>query len=247
MAAQEAKAGTTMQDTQDRVLYDLAGADPDRRFSPYCWRTRMALAHKGLPVRTVPWRFADKDAIAFSGQGRVPVLLDGGTAVHDSWAIAVHLEQRYPDRPSLFGGAAAMAVTRFVNAWADRTLLPLVATLIVTDILDHLHENDRDYFRTSREKAFGKPLEAVVADRDSRVEQFRKAIEPLRTLLRAQPFVAGDAPAYADYIPFGILQWSRAISPFQLLEITDPVYAWRDRLLDAFDGLARSAPAYESA
>ncbi len=24
-------------------LYDLAGADPDRRFSPYCWRIKMAL------------------------------------------------------------------------------------------------------------------------------------------------------------------------------------------------------------
>jgi hypothetical protein len=28
-------------------LYDLAGAELDQRFSPYCWRTRMALAHKG--------------------------------------------------------------------------------------------------------------------------------------------------------------------------------------------------------
>ena len=54
-------------------LYDLAGADPDRCFSPYCWRTKLALAHKGLVAETVPWRFTDKDVIAFSGQGRVPV------------------------------------------------------------------------------------------------------------------------------------------------------------------------------
>jgi glutathione S-transferase len=233
-----------MQDTQERVLYDLAGAEPERRFSPYCWRTRMALAHKGLPVRTVPWRFTEKDVIAFTGQGRVPVLVDGETTVHDSWAIAVHLEERYPDRPSLFHGPAAMAVTRFVNSWADRILLPMVATLIVRDILDHLHEKDRDYFRASREKAFGRTLEAVVADRDTRVAAFRQAMEPLRTTLRSQPFLAGAAPAYADYIPFGILQWSRAISAFPLLEDSDPVFAWRDRLLDAFDGLARNAPGY---
>jgi hypothetical protein len=150
-----------MQDTQERVLYDLAGAEPERRFSPYCWRTRMALAHKGLSVRTVPWRFTDKDVIAFSGQGRVPVLVDGETTVHDSWTIAVYLEEHYPDRPSLFHGPAATAVTRFVNSWGDRVLLPMVATLVVRDILDHLHEKDREYFRTSREKAFGKPLEAV--------------------------------------------------------------------------------------
>ena len=232
------------QETQDRVLYDLAGAEPERRFSPYCWRTRMALAHKGLEVRTVPWRFTDKDVIAFTGQGRVPVLMDGETPVHDSWAIAVHLEERYPDRPSLFGGAAAMAVTRLVNSWADRVLLPMAAPLIIVDILDHVHDKDRDYFRTSRERAFGKSLETVMADRDTRVLAFRQALEPLRTTLRTQDFIAGDAPAYADYIPFGVLQWARAISPFPLLEAGDPVFAWRERLLDAYDGLARSAPGY---
>src|SRR5208337_4194156 len=68
------------------VLYDLAGADPALRFSPYCWRIRMALAHKGLAVETVPWRFTDRDVIAFSGQGQVPVIRDGETVVSDSWA-----------------------------------------------------------------------------------------------------------------------------------------------------------------
>ena len=29
-------------------LYDLAGAESERRFSPYCWRTKLALMHKGL-------------------------------------------------------------------------------------------------------------------------------------------------------------------------------------------------------
>ena len=85
-------------------LYDLAGAEPERRFSPYCWRTKLALMHKGLPFDTIPWRFTDKDVIAFSGQGRVPVLVDGDRVVFDSWTIANYLEDAYPDRPSLFGG-----------------------------------------------------------------------------------------------------------------------------------------------
>ncbi len=233
-----------MTQAPSRVLYDLAGADPARRFSPYCWRTRMALAHKGLEVDTIPWRFTEKDVIAFSGQGRVPVLVDGTTTIYDSWDIAVHLEASYPDRPSLFGGPAGMAVTRFVNAWADRMLHPALAPLIIVDILSHLHEKDRPYFRSSREKAFGRKLEDVMADRDTRVHAFRQVLEPLRTLLRTQDFVAGEAPAYADYIPFGSLQWARAISPFQLLEADDPVHAWRERLLDAHGGLARNTPAY---
>ena len=36
-------------------LFELVGADPTRPFSPYCWRTRMALAHKGLTAETIPW------------------------------------------------------------------------------------------------------------------------------------------------------------------------------------------------
>ena len=69
-------------------LYDLAGADPNLRFSPFCWRTKSALAHKGLAVETIPWRFTEKNAIAFSGSERVPVLVDGDKAVPDSWTIA---------------------------------------------------------------------------------------------------------------------------------------------------------------
>ena len=104
-------------------LYDLAGAEPERRFSPYCWRIKLALMHKGLPFDTITWRFTDKEAIAFSGQGRVPVLVDGEHVVFDSWTIATYLEDAYADRPSLFRGEGGRAVTRFVNAWADGVLV----------------------------------------------------------------------------------------------------------------------------
>lgn len=35
-------------------LYELVGTDAARPFSPYCWRTRMALAHKGLTAESLP-------------------------------------------------------------------------------------------------------------------------------------------------------------------------------------------------
>jgi glutathione S-transferase len=229
-----------------RKLYDLAGAEPARRFSPYCWRTKLALAHKGLTADAIPWRFTEKDVIAFSGQEKVPVLVDGERAVSDSWAIATYLEEAYPDRPSLFGAPAAVAVTRFVNAWADAVLVPAIARLVLVDIFAHLHEKDRAYFRQSREKRFGMTLEETSADRDARVVSFRQSLEPMRVVLRAQAFVGGGAAAYADYIVFGCFQWARCISDFRLLTPDDPVHAWRERLLDAFDGLARQAPGYDA-
>ena len=227
-----------------RKLYDLAGAEADRRFSPYCWRTKLALAHKGIEVETIPWRFTEKDVIAFSGQGRVPVLIDGDTVVFDSWTIANYLEDTYPDRPSLFGGEGGRALARFVNNWADAILHGAMIRLVVADIHAHVHEKDKVYFRESREKRFGATLEQVVADREQRLPAFRQSLEPLRLTLKSQPYLCGEAPAYADFIVLGSFQWCRCISPIKLLEPDDPVAQWRERILASFGGMPGRAIGY---
>jgi glutathione S-transferase len=226
------------------ILYDLAGAEADRRFSPFCWRTKMALAHKGLEVETVPWRFTEKDALPQPNAGRVPVIVDGGQVVHDSSAIADYLETRYSDRPSLFGDEAGRALTRFVQNWTETILQPALIGFVVLDIHHHSAPQDRPYFRQSREERFGRSLEDVVKDREARLPAFRESLTPLRRTLERQQFLGGAAPTYADYIVFGAFQWARAISDFELLAADDPVAAWRGRLLDLFGGLARKSPAY---
>jgi len=223
------------------VMHDLAGLDPALRFSPYCWRTRMALAHKGLTVATIPWRFTEKDALAFSGQGRVPVIRDDDRVVSDSWTIAEYLEAQYPDRPSLFGGATGRAHARFINAWADAVMLGGIARLIVRDLLDVVAPQDVAYFRESREARFGMTLEAVQEGREMRATEFRASLLPIRLVLGRQPWLGGEAPSYADYIIFGTLQWPRCASRFELLEENDPIAGWRERMLGLFDGLGRKA------
>jgi len=227
------------------ILYDLAGAEPARRFSPYCWRSKLALAHKNLDFETVAWRFTDKDLIASSGQGKVPVLQDTDHVISDSWDIACYLETAYPDRPSLFGADAGKALTNFVNSWADKAMAPAMAPLLLVDILDHLDEKDKPYFRQTREKAFGAPLEEVVASRDARVNDLKRVLEPLRSLLRKQDFIAGPSPLYADYAVFGNFLWAKCISSFKLLDKDDIIGQWRERMLDACGGLAKQSPGYD--
>ncbi len=225
-------------------LYDLAGAEEDSRFSPNCWRTRLALAHKDLPVETIPWRFTDKDAIAFSDQGAVPVMVDGDRTVVDSWTIAEYLEDIYPDRPSLFGGPIGRAYSRFVNHWANAVVHPAVAKIIILDVFSILHAKDKAYFRQSREQRFGMTLEQFVADREQKIAQFRQALQPMRATLADQPFLSGNGPTYADYAVFGAFQWARTTSPAKLLDTDDPVAGWRERILGLFDGLAGRAKGY---
>jgi len=225
------------------TLYELAGVG-DNRFSPFCWRTRLALAHKGLEAETVPVTFGQKEKLTFSGQDRVPVLVDGDTVVADSWQIACYLEDTYADRPSLFGGDIGRGEALFLNAWSDTVVAGGLFPLLVNDVFACTEEVDKPYFRKSRETRLGKSLEEVEAERDSRLPGFRKSLEPLRMVLARQSFIGGDQSAYADYIIFGLFQWARLSSPYKLLVDDDPIYAWRERMLDLFDGLASGAKGF---
>jgi glutathione S-transferase len=225
-------------------LWDLAGAEEDRRFSPYCWRAKMALKHKGLEFETIPWRFTDKEAIAFSGQKLVPVMMDGTQEVHDSWAIAVYLDQVYPQRPGLFDGTEAQTLADFFAQWTIRAVHGSLLKVVLLDLFRHLHEKDKAYFRETREKRFGMTLEEYAADPAKNLAAFRAALDPVRPVLVQNPFVCGNGPGFADYILFGPFQWARAMSPIRLLEPDDPVFAWREKLLDMHNGYARNAKGY---
>src|SRR5437899_3336423 len=100
------------------ILYELGGLN-DRRYSLYSWRTRYALAHKRLSAEYKPVRISDKAAIAFSQQGKVPILIDGDQVIHDSFHIAQHLEAHHEGAP-LFGGEIGQSLSRFVNTFVDR-------------------------------------------------------------------------------------------------------------------------------
>ena len=225
-------------------LHDLAGQEDDRRFSPYCWRIKMALAHKGLEVETLPWRFTEKDAIAETGEGRVPVIRDGGKVVHDSWRIAAYLDEAYADRPALFEGPQARAHALMIKHWTERTLHPAVAQVVMPDLFQAIHEKDQPYFRESREALFGRTLEDFAGDQEEKIAKLRKAVAPLRDTVKLQDYLGGAAPSYADFIVFGAFQWARTVSPAALVAEDDPVYAWRGRLLAAYDGFAGKAVGY---
>jgi glutathione S-transferase len=221
-------------------LYDLATADPALRFSPYCWRVKMALAHKGLAWEEVPSHFTDKDRLPRPNVGTVPVLVDGDAVVSDSWQIAEYLDRRYSERP-LFDCDQSKSTALLVKFWIERTVQPFITRMGVGDFMATLHEKDKSYFRQSREKRFGMPIEQYMSEREQTREQFAAALEPLRALLGEQAYVAGAQPAFADYIVFGALQWMRCGSPFPALQTDDPVFTYREKMLDLFDGLGRKA------
>ena len=224
-------------------FFDLAARDERLRFSPYCWRTKMALKHKGLAFETTPWRFTDKQAIAKSGQGRVPVLIfDDGTWLNDSWEIALHLDRRYADRPMLMRSEAERAAARLINTWCDLTLHLTFRPLLLLDVYRNAAEKDQAYFRESREKLLGMTLEQVSQDRAGAVEAFTRTFAPFERTLKEEKYLGGAAPNYADYALFGSLQWANCISGTHFLPPDSSGAVWFERLLDLYDGYARKTP-----
>ena len=225
-------------------MYDLAGAEDGRRFSPFCWRIKMALSHKGVPFETIAWRFGEKSALEGVGSKTVPVIVDGATVVADSWKIALYLDEAYPGTVRLMDSEQSRGAILAFKFWVERTVQAGMLPVVILDLLGNIHPNDRAYFRESREKRFGKTLEAFGADPEGAIGRLRQALDPARALLSEQNFVGGRTPSFADDILFGAFQWGRCVSPKHLLATDDPIYRWRERMLDMHDGVGRQGLGY---
>ena len=224
-------------------LYELCGRDPEQLFSPHCWKVRLALRHKGLDFQTVPTPFTAIPDVEGGASKTIPVIRDGERVIGDSFAIAEYLDETYRHAPTLFGGEGGRQLSRFVESWSQRVIHPALAKMLILDIHDILGETDQAYFRQSREKAIGKPLETIVEGREAHVELFLKSLEPLRALLGSRPFIGGESPLFADFIVFGPFQWARTASSFPILPESDPVTQWFERCLDLYEGEGRKVAA----
>ena len=228
-------------------LYDLVGKN-GMRYSPYGWRIRMALAHKRFDdiEYELCWH-SDHKKLSFSGQSLVPVLVDNGMVISNSWKIACYLDDAYSDRPMLMEGVQGRAFAKFINGWMDTQIgRPLVRSMYL-DIWTCLHPDaDRDDFRKRKEERAGNTLEALRANRAKDFEELNKMFAPLNELLRHQPFVSGEAPAYPDYIVFGTLQMPRCLNGVEVLSTQqEAALKWRDRMRQLFGGLAGSGAISE--
>jgi glutathione S-transferase len=136
-------------------------------------------------------------------------------------------------------------LAQFVNGWADTAVNVAVFPIVVADLVERVRPQDKAYIVESRGTRLGTTDFAAfqAKAREKGVAALRTALEPARRVLKEQKFLSGELPAYPDYILLGSLMWPRTVSPLELLEKDDAVYAWRERMFDQFDGFARKAPA----
>jgi glutathione S-transferase len=229
----------TSPSEQKLRLYELVLED-GLSASPFVWRIRYALAHKGLGYETVPLGFTEIPKV-FGGRFKtVPVLEHGAAQLPESWDIAAYLDRAFPDQPCLFSNPAELAMARLMDAWFSFAVLRKMFKVYIKDVHDAARPQDRPYFRDSREKnMIGTTLESFTADRAAHLPAIRTALTPLRLQLANFPFLGGSAPGYADYIALGGFYWVASVSTLPLLAADDALRGWLDRGFDLYGGIGR--------
>jgi glutathione S-transferase len=221
------------------TLYELVLAS-GRSASPYVWRVRYALAHKGLAAASVPLGFTEIPK-TFDGRFKtVPVLAHGATLLAESWDIVQYLDRTFPQQP-LFGSPGEIAASRLIDAWLATEVVRRAVPIYVLDVHDAARPEDQGYFRQSRQARFnGTSLEAVTAGREARLPALREALAPLRARLAQSPFLGGATPTYADYMCLGFFQWLASIATLPPLAGDDTVLLdWLERGFDLYGGIGR--------
>jgi glutathione S-transferase len=229
--------------TAEKIRLHELVIDNGRCASPFVWRVRYALAHKGLDFESVQLGFTDIPA-QFGGKFKtVPILEHGETLMAESWDIALYLDRRFPDKPALFTSAAELAMVRLTDSWFTAEVQRRLFRVYIKDVYDCARPADRPYFRASREKNMkGATLESFTADRATNLPAIRTALNPLRMHLDKFPFVGGSSPNFGDYIVLSSFQWVASVSTLPLLAADDSLRAYIDRGFDLYGGLGREAP-----
>ena len=222
------------------TLYDLQLAS-GCTISPFVWRTKYALAHKGFDIDIVPGGFTGILERTGGHSERVPVIVDDGEWVLDSWVIAEYLDEKYPDRPMLFEGPGMKVLTKFIDGWLWRTAIGPWFRCYILDYHDLSLPQDQEYVRWSREQWFlgGQKLEEVQAGREDRLPLVPPQLEPLRQLLRDTRWLGGDTPNYADFSALATFLWTASVARTPPLTEDDPLRDWLDRGFDLYGGLGR--------
>jgi glutathione S-transferase len=157
-------------------------------FSTNVERVALALAFKGLEVDSVEISYEDRSPVVeVSGQGLVPVLVDGDEVIPDSVRILRHLESRWPDPPLFPREAARRAELDVFLDWFNE-----VWKLAPNAIEAELERDEPDRERIARLAA-----------------RMRASLELFEDMLDGRDHLFGDDFSAADCAAFPFLKYGR--------------------------------------
>ncbi|NJR65404.1 MAG: glutathione S-transferase family protein [Leptolyngbyaceae cyanobacterium CRU_2_3] len=191
--------------------------------SHYCEKIRLILDYKGIPYRKIEVTpgIGQLDLYRMSGQRQVPVIRDGAEVIADSTAIALYLDQKYPDRPIIPTDPKQRALCLLMEEWADESIgvnsrKVMLGAFGQDPVLRStlLPASTPSFLKTLVESIPGEALSILGTGAGfgpDTVKAARKAmqqnLESLSTLLMDSPYLITDQPTLADFAVAGLTMY----------------------------------------
>jgi glutathione S-transferase len=161
-------------------------------FSTNVERVALALAHKRLEVESVVISYEDRSPVVkVSGQGLVPVLVDGDEVIPDSIRILRYLEEKWPDPPLFPRETARRAELAVFLDWFNE-----VWKLDPNTIEEELERDDPDRERVAPHAA-----------------RMRASLDRFEAMLDGREHLFGDDFSAADCAAFPFLKYGKLRDP----------------------------------
>jgi glutathione S-transferase len=179
-------------------------------FSHNCVKVRVALCLKGVPCEIQDISPVDRAAVvAASGQGLVPVLVDGPRSIVDSTRILLYLEDRYPDPPLIPRDPTLRAECLVLEDWSDHAFMAIARRIAYANVLGRpgklasmFFPNDKGPARWIKERIAKRRVAARFGVSPARHVKDLVEAKRLATLavarLGGRPWLIGASPTIAD-------------------------------------------------
>jgi glutathione S-transferase len=165
--------------------------------SPYGWMARMALAEKGLNYETVEPRDRDTnpELRRLNPINKTPTLVDGDSAVFESFALLEYLDEKYPAPPLMPKDAAERARARAMALLGYIYIYP-ESRSVVMQLFDYEGWDRKAQIYPARRPAEKVDM-AVVGPAEDRLMNYFKILDQE---LASRPWVTGDRFGIADIV-----------------------------------------------
>jgi glutathione S-transferase len=201
--------------------------------SPFCAKVRKILDYKGLDYETVEVDYLErKELLVASGQLMVPALtFDSGETLIDSEAIAMALEERYPE-PTIFPAGwrgAHLGLARYFDTELEDALFRAALPFE----LRHYARQGRDreaFYRLIRERKYGLGFcDQMIRDHAMYRERACQMLAPLDEAFTDRAFLLGRI-GYADFALYGQMTYLTLGDELALPEALAGLHAFHDRM-----------------
>lgn len=152
-------------------------------------------------------------------ENKVPVLLvQDGKAVQESYEIAKYLDLHFPE-PSLLHKQEG--VHRYLTAHIETEIAPLIFKMVVSEVHGNLDDDNKHYFRSSREARFKDTIENFAGNEEENFRNLVQKFQLIDRMLDQFVWISGSELGWTDIVTASWLIFLESFQPERHSQLLD--------------------------